>query len=66
MHFGRPLIKGYTSADSRNKSPAYIVSKTDDIDPKVCGRVKIGQVGSHHFQLKGGSAFVKKYWKPFA
>ena len=45
MHFGTPLIKCYTSADSRNKPPAYIVSKTDDIYPKVRGRVKIGQVG---------------------
>ena len=44
MHFGRPLIKCYTSADQRNKSPAYIVSKADDIDSKVCGRVKKGLI----------------------
>ena len=44
MHFGRPLIKCYKSADLSDKSPAYIVSKTDDIDPKVCGMVKIGIV----------------------
>ena len=29
----------------RNKSPAYIVSKTDDINSKICGRVKIGLAG---------------------
>ena len=45
IHFCRPLIKCYTSADSGDKLPAYKVSKTDDIDPKVCGRVKIGLVG---------------------
>ena len=45
MHFGRPLIKRYTSADSRNKWLAYIVWKTNDIHPKVCGRVKIGLFG---------------------
>ena len=42
MHYGIPLIKYYTSADLRNKS---LVSKTDDVDSKVCGRVKIGLVG---------------------
>ena len=42
MHCGRLLIKCYTSADLRNKS---LVSKTDDVDQKVGGRVKIGLVG---------------------
>ena len=48
MHFGRPLIECYSSADSKEtqKQIACIYSpKADDINPTVCERVKIGLAG---------------------